>query len=317
MTRTLVTGAGGFVGQALVHALAAKADGEIVATDLAFASPPASAGVRWHEERLDDPAAIARLFASPFDRIVHLATVAGVGSAQFDLGRATNLVAMQMLLEAARRPEAPPRFVYASSVGVFGPPLPDAVDDATLPVPTTSYGTHKLIGELLVSDYSRAGLIDGIALRLPGIVARPAGSDTMLSAFLSDMFHAARRGEPLTIPLAGEDRTWVMSRTRLIDNLLHALDLPAERLPQRRYWTLPALAVRIDALIAALERVYGRERVAGLTCIPDAAVRRSFAQVPLVAAGATALGFRGDTDADALVQAVIAASPDLSPQGAL
>lgn len=314
--RTLITGARGFVGRALVRALAARAEGEIVATDVMAGDSPALPAVVWRTDRLDDPDALAELMAAPYDRIVHLATVAGVGSTQFDVGRATNLIATQNLLEAARRPGQPPRLVYASSVGVFGSPLPAAIDDDTLPVPSNSYGTHKLIGELLVSDYARAGLVDGLALRLPGIVARPRGSTTMLSAFLSDLFHAARNGEAFTLPLAPGDATWAMSLTCLIGNLLTALDLPADTLPARRYWTLPALLVRMDALVAALGRAYGTREAGRIAYAPDPVVQAMFAQVPLSAAGAERLGLKGDGDADGLVRNVIAGDPALAPRGA-
>lgn len=311
--RTLITGARGFVGRALVGALAAREDGSIVATDVMAGYSPVLPSVAWRTDRLDDPDALAELMAVPYDRIIHLATVAGVGSAQFDIGRATNLIATQNLLEAARRSGKPPRFIYASSVGVFGSPLPAMIDDETLPVPTTSYGTHKLIGELLVSDYARAGLVDGLALRLPGIVARPRGSTTMLSAFLSDLFHAACNGEPFTIPLAPDDATWTMSLSCLIDNLLTALDLPANALPPRRYWTLPALFVRMDALVTALTNVYGTQRTDRIAYAPDPAVQAMFAQVPLSAPGAERLGLKGDGNADRLVRNVIASDTSLMP----
>ena len=313
--RTLITGAGGFVGRALVAALAARAAStdEIVATDIAAPPTPPPGNVRWRTAQLDDPAALSALTATRFDRIVHLATVAGVGSQRFDLGRMTNLVATQNLLEAARSSERPPRFVYSSSVGVFGPPLPNMVDDATLPVPANSYGTHKLVSELLIDDYSRAGLIEGLALRLPGVLARPRGSTTMLSAFLSDVFYAARDGAAFDLPMAPGDGSWAMSLHCVIANLLRALEMPAEELPARRYWTAPAILLRMDALVAALGRAYGPANVARIGFAPNPVTRAMFAQPPLSAEGAVRLGMIGDGDADGLVRNVIAGEPALAP----
>ena len=311
--RTLVTGASGFVGRALLGALARRGEGSIVATDMVRQDVP-HADVEWIAGSLADQGFLAALMAERFDRIFHLATVAGVGSRDFDYGRATNLLATQALLEAARDPINPPRFVYASSVGIFGLPLPPTIDDETLPIPTNSYGTHKLVCELLISDYSAGGLIDGIALRLPGIVARPKGSRTMLSAFLSDVFYAARDGRTFQLPLAPDDGTWVMSLVRLIDNLQRAIELPRGELPARRYWTLPALRLQMEDLLIELAHVYGAERTAGISCAPLEEVRAMFAQVPLHADGAERLGMRGDGDTAAFVRNVISGTPALAPE---
>ena len=87
------------------------------------------------------------------------------------------------------------RVVFASTIAVYGVPMPDVIDENTLPEPSMSYGAHKLIGEILISDYSRRGFIDGRALRLPGIVARPPQPSGMLSAFMSDMIRELGTGE--------------------------------------------------------------------------------------------------------------------------
>jgi nucleoside-diphosphate-sugar epimerase len=91
----------------------------------------------------------------------------------FELGLRVNLEATIALLEALRNTASVPRYVFASTIGVYGVPMPDVIDEDTIPVPSLSYGAHKLIGEILAADYSRRGHIDGVSLRLPGIVARP------------------------------------------------------------------------------------------------------------------------------------------------
>jgi nucleoside-diphosphate-sugar epimerase len=50
--------------------------------------------------------------------------------------------------------------------------LPDVVRDTAAPTPQSSYGTQKVIGELLVSDYTRKGFIDGRCVRLSTMVLR-------------------------------------------------------------------------------------------------------------------------------------------------
>ena len=63
--------------------------------------------------------------------------------------------------------------VYTSSIAVFGAPFPEVISDDFQQVPLPSYGTEKLVSELLLNDYSRRGFFDGIGIRLPTICIRP------------------------------------------------------------------------------------------------------------------------------------------------
>jgi D-erythronate 2-dehydrogenase len=312
--KTVVTGAGGYVGSALLRRLAAqcKADDVLVATDLSFEQTLPQ--VQYLAGSIDDPQLVARLLSIRPDRIFHLATVAGVQSAaDFALSKRINFDATLALLDAVRLSGLRPRFVYSSSIGVFGSPLPEHVDDDTLPVPNTSYGAHKLASELLIADYSRAGYIEGIALRLPGILARPEGSKTMLSAFLSNVFYAARRGEPFEMPLEPDDACWLMSRHNCLNNLIHAATIAASEMPARRYWTLPALRVRMQELVAALADVYGPAVKSQVTYRPEPRARAMFSVVPLRVPGAEGLGFVGDQSALELVRNACIDNSALAP----
>jgi nucleoside-diphosphate-sugar epimerase len=311
---TLITGAGGFVGSTLLTRLLASATREdrFTALDVGFSSHPVDPRVRRVVGKLSDAATLADALSDPADLIFHLATVAGVKSAsEFELGLETNLIAGIRLLEALRKQGNLPRLVYSSSVGTIGELALDHVDDLTLPLPTNSYGAHKFAMEILINDYSRQGFVDGLAIRLPGIVARPAGSTTMLSAFLSDVFHAARNRQAFEMPLAPDTRTWMMSVQCCVDNLVHAASVKREALPMRRNWALPVLLVGIEELVAALSRRFGDEVLTLVSYQPVAWAEAMFGHVPLESAGAERMGFRNDGDVDQLVTNVIAGSAQL------
>jgi len=311
----LITGAAGFVGSALIKRLFSQLgpNDRLIATDITFPQRRDQPGVQYLEGAIEDPDHLARLTEVPLDQVFHLATVAGVQSADFNLGKRINLDATMALLDALAAQPTPARLIYSSSIGVFGAPLPEVVDDDTLPSPAWSYGTHKLVCEYLITDYARAGLIDGVALRFPGILARPEGSATMLSAFLSNVFYAARESRTFNLPLAPGDAVWAMSLRRCVDNVLHAAALPNATLPARRAWTLPALRVSMAELVQALAMAYGGGVLDRITCDPQPAAQALFAMPRLRASGAEALGFVGDSDAADLVRNIIAECPALAP----
>ena len=111
--------------------------------------------------------------------VFHLAAaVSAECEADFDLGIHANLRGTEALLAACRALGSGPVAVFSSSVAVFGGtaehPLPAVIEDSTLPVPRTSYGTQKVIGKQLLADYTRKGYLRGRALRLMTVTVRPA-----------------------------------------------------------------------------------------------------------------------------------------------
>jgi nucleoside-diphosphate-sugar epimerase len=84
-----------------------------------------------------------------------------------------NFDATRLLLERLRRLANAARFVMTSSVAVFGGELPTVVPDSQVWAPQSSYGTQKAMADLLLSDYTRKGFVDGRSVRLPTIVVRP------------------------------------------------------------------------------------------------------------------------------------------------
>jgi nucleoside-diphosphate-sugar epimerase len=187
----LITGAGGFVGREIVRRLVAQGR-EVVAMDTVPDGIPA--GARVVAGDLGDAAVRAAALGAGVDAVIHLATVPG-GAAEADpaASRRINVDAMyDLLLEATALGR--PRFVYASSIAVYGDPLPAQVDDATPLSPKMIYGAHKAMMEHAVALFTNRGAIEGVTVRLPGILARPKGPSGMKSAFMSNLFHALNAG---------------------------------------------------------------------------------------------------------------------------
>lgn len=293
--RLAITGAAGFVGRAVVRQLAAKHPG----VDLLLADREV-AGFDGHETLegdLTEPAVIAALTAERVDAVLHLAALPG-GAAERDpaASRAVNLDVPLALIEAMWGR----RLVIAGSIAVFGGALPDSVDEATVPTPTSVYGTHKRMVELAFADAVRRDVVSGLALRLPGIVARPAAAGGFGSAFLSDVFHTAKAGTAYRVPVAPDATSWLMSVRCCAANLVAAA--LGER-TERDAITLPALQVSIGGLIAELGR---HGDVSGFTFDEEPAIRATFGSYPqLVTPRADAIGLRHDGSLTQLVEAAL------------
>ena len=301
--RILITGAGGFVGQALVRALAGTRP--IVATDRAGLDCADLPGVTALPGEIDDPALVAALTAEPLAGIIHLATIPG-GAAEADpaLAARINVAAPMALIDAGAAHGNTPRLLFASSIAVFGDPLPPHVEDTTPARPMLRYGAHKAMLEEWIATLTRRSAVRGLSLRLPGIVARPRAPSGMKSAFLSNLFHALKAGDPITLPVSADATCWLLSRRALVMQILTALDLPDD--PASTRLNLPALRVRMGDLVAEVARQTGAD-AALAAYVPDPAIEAAFgAQPPLSTPAADALGLTHDGSLAALVAHALA-----------
>jgi len=304
--RIAITGAGGFLGRRLAHALLSDPRVErLVLADLA--PVPSIAG----DARIVPLAAnlaeagAGESIAEGADVIFHLAAVlSGQAEADFELGMGVNVQGTRRLLEAARAGGRRPRFVFTSSLAVFGPPLPPVVDDGTAVHPQSSYGTEKAIGELLVSDYSRRGYVDGRVLRLPTVCVRPGRPNAAASSFVSGIIREPLHGENAVCPVDRGLELWLSSPRAAVSNLVHGGSLPPEALGTQRTINLPGITVTVDRMIASLAAVAGPGAAARIEFREDPAACRIVSSWPsrFDVRRALALGFTGDTEFGALVR---------------
>jgi nucleoside-diphosphate-sugar epimerase len=155
--RILITGGTGFIGSRL--ALVARGQGhEIVVSgqlnsdaERARAAELEQAGVLINQGSLQD-AAFARSIAAGCEVIIHLAAAqheANVPDAYFF---EVNVAGTRALLEAAHAGGAR-RFVYGSTIGVYGDSDGQTLDENSPPHPVNVYGRSKLEAEQVVNSF--------------------------------------------------------------------------------------------------------------------------------------------------------------------
>src|SRR5690349_19685940 len=138
----VITGGSGFIGQRLASALLKSVFPfeELILSDVVQpAAPLRDPRVRCVCVDLSQPGAIQHLITDRTSTVFHLAAiVSSHAESDFDLGWRVNMDITRHLLEACRRnPDI--RFVFASSLAVYGGQLPAIVDDRTAVTPQSSY----------------------------------------------------------------------------------------------------------------------------------------------------------------------------------
>jgi len=307
MSHILITGANGFVGQGLVKRLLAQGGHTLTLIDRSFDDAPASAQVRQITGSFGDAAVLDAALKAPVDIVFHLASMPGaLAEREPALGFQVNLQATLTLAHRLAARSHPVRFVFASSVAVYGALGPDHVHESQPPRPALSYGAHKLMAEIELADLSRRGTLDAVSLRLPGIVARPPSESGHGSAFMSLVMHKIAAGQPYVCPVGPKATAWWMSLRCCIDNLLHATGMPTGDAPASRVWQLPVLHLSMREVLDALTWRYGPQRRELISFAPDERIEALFGRMPpLRTPAALAAGFRHDEDADQLIVAAL------------
>jgi len=252
---------------------------------------------------------ICSLIARRPDVIFHLAAiVSSDAEANFEKGYAINLDGTRQLFEAIRHEasNAPyrPKVIFTSSLAVFGQPLPELIPDDFMLAPLTSYGTQKAMGELLLGDYSRRGVFDGIALRLPTICVRPGKPNKAASGFFSAILREPLAGREAVLPVPTTVRHWFASPRAAVSALVHAATIDLSLLGQRRSLNLPGLSATVEDQIEALRRVAGEKAVGFIRKQADPAVEAIIASWPqgFTAQRAVRLGFAAEKSMDEIIR---------------
>jgi nucleoside-diphosphate-sugar epimerase len=325
--KVVITGGAGFLGRRLARRLlqrgvlrsgleGTQAVTELVLVDVAGADAAAAelmgAGIRLRGVTADiaDPEAM-RTVLDGAHAVFHLAAiVSGQAEADLALGMRINLDASRLLLDlcaASGQRGQLPTVVFTSSVAVYGGALTELVLDSTALTPQSSYGTQKAMAELLLTDYSRRGLVDGRILRLPTISVRPGVPNKAASSFASGIIREPLNGLPAVCPVGPDLRLWLMSPRCAVEALIRGHELPMAALGASRAVNLPGVSVSVGDMVAALAEVAGPEVAARVSYAPDPAIERIVRSWPAAwdSRRAVALGFAGDAGIEAIIRAYI------------
>lgn len=317
----LITGASGMLGRKLGDLLVQR--GEVAGHPLAGLqladvfqpTPPKDAAVEvgLHVADLTTAGAAERILSMRPDVVFHLAaTVSGEAEADLEKGYAVNLDGTRALLEVIRKQGASsiwrPKVVLASSLGVYGGPYPPIVPDDFHLTPHSSYGTQKVMGEMLVNDYARRGIIDGISLRLPTICIRPGSPNRAISGFFSNILREPLIGQPAVLPVEEQVRHCFASPRAAVLALAHAASITPEQLAGRTALMMPAVSASIGEQIGALRAVAGDAAVALIRHEPDDSISRIAVGWPgaFESKRARGLGFTVDASIEAIVRTHVA-----------
>jgi D-erythronate 2-dehydrogenase len=313
----VVTGAAGMVGSKLIARLVkdgglnGKPIDKFTLTDVVAPERPAGFGgkVDITTGDLAAPGAAEKLIAERPEVIFHLAgIVSGEAELDFDKGYHVNLDGTRILLEAIRHAENyQPKFVFTSSIAVYGAPFPHAIPDDFHLKPLTSYGTQKAISELLLADYSRRGFLDGVGIRLPTICVRPGKPNKAASGFFSNIMREPLAGLEAILPVADTVRHTHASPRAAVGFLIHAAGLSREQLGPRVNLAMPGVCCTVAEQIDSLTRIAGPKVAARIKREPDELITRIVSgwSERIDAKRAAELGFKAENNFDEIIKAHI------------
>jgi nucleoside-diphosphate-sugar epimerase len=249
----LITGALGFVGRAAREALR-DADCRVISADVTSDA----AGDQVHCD-ITNVAQVDNLFSQHrIDAVVHLAAILPT-AAQRDPARATqvNVAGSLNLLEAARKCGVR-RFVFGSSLSVYGTyPAEHVVNESDRTAPEDVYGAGKVFVEQLGEAYRRANGLEFVSLRIGRVVG--PGARSMTSAWRSQIFECIDGGPAeFVIPYTEQERVLLVHVEDVGRMLLELVRAPQLR---QNVYNAGCESVIVRDLKSEIERLSPKVRV--------------------------------------------------------
>jgi len=273
---TLVTGANGEIGHALVHRLA-TAGRSVVTIDIAELDPRLIPVVhRAFTGSVTDTALLERVLAQfEIDLVFHLAALLSTRSEFTPVtAHQVNVDGTLALLEFAQHEGEshgrPVVFVYPSSIAAYGLPDQDTkmkagrVREDDWNTPRTMYGCNKLYCEQLGRYYAHyykqlaakpPSGVDFRCVRFPGLISALTVPSGGTSDYAPEMIHAAARSEHYACFVRPDTRIPFMAMPDAVDALLGLAAAPTSRLTRVAY-NLSAFNPSAEEVRALVEREF-------------------------------------------------------------
>eukprot|EP00871_Galdieria_phlegrea_P005748 jgi/Galph1/660/GphlegSOOS_G5370.1 len=272
MSTIVVTGAGGFLGQLLVKSLSSEQKVHTVLCldkkeplDSLEATPKI---IKKQVDITDEKQVRAALQSYAIDGVIHLAAImSGQSEADIDNAMRINMIGAIHVMMAAANESKQPRFVFSSSIAAFGNVLYKSPHDTQLSggapddkQPASTYGTAKAAVELLLANYSRKKLLDGVSLRIPIVAVRPGIPSGAASTFVSDLVREPLQGNEVTCPVDENQKVVVISPRKTVEALKRSLlEIDTSELGPSRVLVVPGLSASPKDYVDSLRRTAGEE----------------------------------------------------------
>ena len=256
---TLITGANGEMGHGLIERLAEDESHNIIAIDVR----PVDESLRSRCTAtivgdILDQRLMERLQSEyEIQTIYHLAALLST-RAEFTPESAHKvnvegtMYLLKLAIEQSRWHGSPVKFLFPSSIAVYGLPGLDAkrhagrVKETDWTMPVTMYGCNKLYCEhlgryyarhyrQLAADSERRGGVDFRSIRFPGLISAATLPSGGTSDFAPEMLHAAAQSKPYACFVREDVRIPFMAMPDAIAALLQLEAAPAARLTQSVY----------------------------------------------------------------------------------
>jgi nucleoside-diphosphate-sugar epimerase len=253
---TLITGASGEIGDALIDRLSGRGQNMIVTLDIRPLPPELQSRTLHVQGDILDESLMARLVSEyEVDTIYHLAALLSTrGEFTPEAAHKVNVEGTLKLLKMASEQSQwrgkPVLFIFPSSIAAYG--MPDLETKAKIPrvrewewnYPRTMYGCNKLYCELLGTYYSdhyrqlaadRPVMLDFRAVRFPGLVSAFTVPSGGTSDYGPEMLHAAAKGEPYACFVRADTEIPFMAMPDAVNALIGLAQAPAKALTRRIY----------------------------------------------------------------------------------
>lgn len=194
------------------------------------------------------------------DSVFHFETLVsdrGDGENAFDEMLKVNIQGSLNLMNACKKTGRMPKMVFCASSSVFREHSAEPVSEKSRRFPATTYGTTKACVELLLSDFTRRGYLDGRSSLLPMCVSwKPTNQNT---DFMNHVFQAPFDGNDVVTPLHPETRLYFNGYYSDILNLMETHDIPSAELGEERSLIQPGISCTVQEMYDMFVKVGARE----------------------------------------------------------